>query len=304
MEKRFKNKTDKDDEYLFIKRNRDKIFIHHIPVFSLILRPVYASDKEYKYTEPNAYYTKMMILVNSINNILVPELEQNKILHSLKNLQLTMMELVDYVTKIIGYSKKSFIRSNLLGAKFNYVARNVIVPNTKATRINEVELSYMCFLELFKPEIINILHNVLQYNINDATDIVFRASLQFDELVYNIMLDMVNNKEKPVRIIINRNPTLHFYSIMFCRVSHVVKDYNDKTLTLNLNILAPLNADFDGDVLNILSVKDSEILNALEIFNPESILIDRTTGEFNSSMNLMKDQIICLNIFGKLGYDL
>lgn len=91
--------------------------------------------------------------------------------------------------------------------------------------------------------------------------------------------------------------------MMYCRVTNISKDYKSKTLEIHLNILAALAADFDGDVLNIVSVKDAELSKALEIFSPINMLLDRTNNNFNGLMNLIKDQIIVLNIFGKLGYE-
>lgn len=305
MQKKYKNRTDKDDDYNFIINNLHNAFTHNIPVFSLILRPIGNGfgENEHKYTTSNKLYTKIVQYVESLNNIKIPELEMSKVLHTLIAIQRNYMELVKYCCDLIGLTKKSFIRSNLLGAKFNYVARNVIVPSTKALRIDEVEMNYLCFLELFKLEIENILQNILGYSATEASNKIFNASLRFDDMVYQIMLDLINNKDKPVKVIINRNPTLHFYSIMYCRVANISKDYNDKTLKLNLNILAPLNADFDGDVLNIVSVKDKEISDALEVFSPVNMLIGRSAGGFNGMMNLIRDQVICLNQFGKLGYE-
>lgn len=66
---------------------------------------------------------------------------------------------------------------------------------------------------------------------------------------------------------------------------------------------SPDMSKFDIQVLNIISVKDAEIIERLHVFDPVNMLIDRTTGKFNGLMNLIKDQVVALNQFGKLGYE-
>jgi hypothetical protein len=59
-----------------------------------------------------------------------------------------------------------------------------------------------------------------------------------------------------------------------------------------------LNADFDGDILNIVSLKDKELSNAYnKVFNPKKMYISRNDGLFNNDFNLLKDQAIGLYQF-------
>lgn len=59
---------------------------------------------------------------------------------------------------------------------------------------------------------------------------------------------------------------------------------------------------FDGDVLNIISLKSKDISDEFnKIFNPRhSLFVSRNDGKFNGDMNLFKDQLIGLYEFNNI----
>ena len=63
----------------------------------------------------------------------------------------------------------------------------------------------------------------------------WKRSFKFDKHVYEIMMFIVK-KDHP-RILINRNPTLNFYSILLMKIRNVKKDDTDYTLSVPLAIL-------------------------------------------------------------------
>ena len=75
------------------------------------------------------------------------------------------------------------------------------------------------------------------------------------------------------------------------------------TLQVPLQILDPLAADFDGDVLNVMWIINDDFSRlANEIYNPRnSLFIDRNDGNFNSSFIHNKDTIINYNSLMRLG---
>jgi hypothetical protein len=51
-----------------------------------------------------------------------------------------------------------------------------------------------------------------------------------------------------------------------------------------------------GDVLNIISLKDSEMREVFkEVFSPVSMIINSNDGHFNNNLNLERDQVLGLN---------
>jgi len=96
------------------------------------------------------------------------------------------------------------------------------------------------------------------------------------------------------------NPSLNYGSILTMRVVGVKEDYDDLTLSVPLNVLALFGADFDGDVMNVISIKTNEFRDYYnKLFNPRLMMIDRNDGKFNRKMNLIKDQMIGLYSFCK-----
>ena len=68
-------------------------------------------------------------------------------------------------------------------------------------------------------------------------------------------------------------------------------------MSLHNNILTPLAGDYDGDVLNLISIKDRETREIFKnVFSPISLLIDPIDGNFNVGLNLERDQVLGFNM--------
>jgi hypothetical protein len=93
---------------------------------------------------------------------------------------------------------------------------------------------------------------------------IWARSYKFDNRVYEIMQFIVK-KENP-KILMNRNPTLNYYSMLLMNVRKVKKDIDDFTLSVPLSVLPGLNADFDGDSGKSVP-KKSILLQELLIIN-------------------------------------
>ena len=120
----------------------------------------------------------------------------------------------------------------------------VIVPDP-SLRVDQVKLPYQAFNELFKYEIIAYLSKIGDIPESKAYEEWFYSKIKFSQKVYEIM-KMIIKKHKP-KIILNRNPTINFGSLLCMKVVGVNKDYDeDYTASLPIQILPVLNADFDG----------------------------------------------------------
>lgn len=88
------------------------------------------------------------------------------------------------------------------------------------------------------------------------------------------------------------------------RIRTVKKDYSDLCLNVPINILGVFAGDFDGDALNVLCLKDAELIDAYALYDPRlNMIISKNDGLFDDSFNLIKDQLVCLNQFCRLGKD-
>lgn len=84
------------------------------------------------------------------------------------------------------------------------------------------------------------------YNISlAAANSIWEEGYEFDERIYEIMKFIIKTEEPCC--IINRNPTLNYYSMLLMKIRNVKPDSNCFTMAVPLSILPGLNADFDGD---------------------------------------------------------
>lgn len=83
---------------------------------------------------------------------------------------------------------------------------------------------------------------------------------------------------------------------MFMRCVGINEAY---TMSVPLQILKPLGADFDGDVLNVLYIINEAFAERAEIvFSPKyAMMISHDDGKFDSAMNHSRDTLIMLNSF-------
>ena len=74
-------------------------------------------------------------------------------------------------------------------------------------------------------------------------------------------------------------------------------------MKLPLRTLAMMNADFDGDALNILHIiNNAFFVRAYEIYNPRNAMqISRNDGRFNDYVCIQRDTLLNVNQFSNLG---
>lgn len=285
------NKPDKLVLYDAI-RFKENVFTDKIPVISSMLRPAKRDGDALKLDEINNNYLNLVKLSYNINNMDID-------IPILTSIRLTMLQgeyfnLVSYVISVLS-GKKGLIRNNLSGTRINFSARNIITPAFVGRKVDEIVLPYQTFLELYKYEIVNILKKIKQCTYREALNIHENAKLKFNQEVYDIMKKMIKDSE--LGVLLNRNPTINYGSILYLRVCDVKKDIEDFTMSINNIYTEALAADYDGDVLNLISIKDKRIREKFkEIFSPKSMIISAKNGHFNKSFSLKKDQLLGLNM--------
>ncbi len=284
--------------YDFIMKNKANIFSRHIPVFNVVLRPVMIIKDNVMYSDINRKYAVLLANVLTLNkNETNIDTKLIKTLPILYETQLALNEIHTMVLNLIS-GKKGHIRSSLLGARINFSARCVIDPLVGKYQGNDIIIPYLCFLEIYKFEIINILSNVDGYSISDANDRWMSATRHFDRKVYLIMKHLIEKSKGGLPCILNRNPTISYGSMLSMRVVDVKDDYDDLTMEIPVATLASLAGDFDGDVLNLISIKDKKMAASLDrVFSLRQMAISRNDGRFNRKTNLIKDEMIGLHAF-------
>ena len=234
---------DTKDYYDDIMQDRDKVFTQSIPVFTTLLRPVDPNASSLYYESTNGLFYMMSRLTWELNEFAEKKMKgkstsEHQLLY---DLQVRYTKLCDEIDEIM-QGKKGAFRS-LLAGRYNFSSRCVIVPNPKL-RIDQVMLPYAALVELLQQRIVNIIQKSYNKSYADAYDIWYRATIQPDIMIKNIIQTIIDNScdGQGIPLIINRNPTIAYGGIMqmFCI------GMNDAyVMEVPLQILPPLAADFD-----------------------------------------------------------
>ena len=281
-----------------IMENRDIVFCHSIPVFTTHLRPADIRDN-YMYFEPtNAKYNMINRHVHAINKNKRRMDNDYKVKDQrLFKVQMKYMELVEEVMNILT-GKRGQLRM-LVGGRYNFSCRAVIRQDA-SLRVDQVKLPYVELVKCLQQQIINIL--VRNYNItpSEAFSWWYRAIAKKDERIAEIIDNLIHANPEGLPIILNRNPTINYGSIlqMWC------VGYTDTlTISVPLQAIKSMGADFDGDVLNVMHIINQAFLERTNIvFNPRNAMyISRIDGKLNSDLLVQRDTLINANTFIYLG---
>jgi len=292
-----------------VEEDKDKVFASSIPVYSSVLRPISFRSDSFFYTQIDRAFNSIFATSRLLNDAEYFEERRKKwkkekrermdIPTMLSSIQNKLMELWELVFESID-SKEGHIKSDILGGMINWSSRDVIVPDP-TLKSDEVRLNYAAFLELFSYEIIAHLVKIADITENEAYDQWCRAKIEYSPKIYEIM-NYILKTHKP-RIIINRNPTINYGSLLCVKIKSIKNKYSDDyTMSLPIQILTVLNADFDGDILNVISLKTKSLTKEYDkVFNPrKNMYISRNDGLFNNDFNLLKDQLIGLYQFNNI----
>jgi DNA-directed RNA polymerase beta' subunit len=297
-------KKNKRDMITEVKREREKVFASSIPVYSSVLRPVSFRNETFFFNSIDKKYNVIFADSRLLQNKDRAKTSKSKKARMddptiLNAIQKNVNELWELVFSEIN-QKNGHIKDQILGGRINFSARNVIIPDPYL-RADEVRLGYLAFLELYKYEIIAHISKINDTTHNQAYEDWYKATIKFDAKIYEIMVYLMK-KRKP-KILINRNPTINYGSMLLMKIVDIKKDYHDDyTMSLPIQILSVLNADFDGDILNIISLKTKKIAKEYDnTFNPrKNMYVSRNDGLFNDDFNLLKDQMIGLYEFNNI----
>ena len=289
MEYFITKKKKKEPEIRRLIKERSSVFCSHIPVYSTLLRPQSTTSDTFYFNSIDRHINPLFSLSEKVKDA-----EEIDKLYILGRIQQRLNSLWEENFNLLN-GKEGFIRGQILGGSLNSTARNVIVPDP-TLHDDEIDLSYHTFLELFRFKIIYYLMKMDDISLSRANSEWAEASTKFSNRIYEIMQFII--KKENVRILMNRNPTLNYYSMLLMKVRKVKKDFSDFTLSVPLSVLPGLNADFDGDILNMIALTTEELVYAFRKFDPVSrMIISRDSGFLNDYFTITKGQLIDLYYF-------
>ena len=188
--------------------------------------------------------------------------------------------------------KEGLIRGNIMGKRTSYSARTVANPDM-SVRFGEVLVPRVMAPNLTVPVRVapfnrNYLQALLQKGRVTRVQIGEETYIADDHLRSMLKLrdGMIVHRwlQNGDFVILNRHPTLHRFGLLGQRVK-LSEDDETKVLGLHLSVTGALNADFDGDEVNIHVVQTIEEMS--EIYNIASstqCIMNDSTGRPVSSL--------------------
>lgn len=148
--------------------------------------------------------------------------------------------------------KTGRLRLNMMGKRTNFSARTVL-SGDPTLGINEIGVPKRICETLTVP--VRITHLNIQSISIDSIKYIIKNKIRYDFKIARDQMkiqvgDIIErNLQSGDIVAVNRQPTLHRGSMMACRVRESPK--NILTFGLNYTTMIPLNADTDGDEINI-----------------------------------------------------
>ena len=301
----FLKKNKKTDLYIFIMSMKYCVFTSSIPVYSALMRHFAIKDGKVKYTDDDKIFKRLYTNHELLNNdfalarkvdrakkrgpVGIEKLRKENILYKM---QMDLLKLWDFCFDAID-GKGGVINGQITAGRMDYTARNVIVPDP-TLRMDEVDIGYITALEELKLEFLDFTVKMYGISHRQAFNIWREATMVYSEKVYNILMHLIT--VKPRIISIYRNPSINYGSRMVVKIRKINKGIDDHCLALCPQVLTKPNADFDGDILNLIFHKIDDISEEFyRRLNPRSnFMISRNDGLFDMDSNLFKDQAVIL----------
>ena len=285
-----KRNSNMEGNAAFIRLNKDKLFIQYIPVFSSALRFSMIQDDINFVNKADKLYNIIYSAVSRLNKATDTLTVSSKLPYIQKKVQ----EVYDFLFKLLN-KKDGVIKSITMAGRNNMTSRNVIIPNSELAA-DQIILSYISFLEMYKFEIIQKLAETQKITESQAFNEWFMGCIRFSEKIYKIIQQMIKKDE--TYVLINRPPTIDWGSILQMRIMDVTRDINDLTMSIPLMITPGMNADFDGDNLTIVKLSSRDQIRDYRKYNPRLYsMISHDDGRLNKNMLPIKDLAVGLSTF-------
>jgi len=262
----------KQSDLEILLKNKDDVFTSHIPIYSTAFRPVNTTSESQFYPTINRWLTKIVALQFQLRHM---EFE-DEIKAALNCIQNNWLEACTHLIDNEMGKKTGFIRSEIVGGPFQFSARAVITLDP-LLNINEIAVPYNMLLGAYKYKVAHMLSTRCQMTLEESCR--FIDENERDPMVVKMLDEIV---DKGVWCVMLREPTNNLASIELVKVKYYKFEEADDTVSLTIEPLAGLNADFDGDQLDYYFLDEF----GFECFKPfmYSCMMNYVTGDVQLSL--------------------
>lgn len=242
-------KTKVADFKVFREKYRHLLFTRKLPILHSALHPVTSNGSSLKFIDSTS--KPLLVAINDLSAETY-RLSLTKVRADRRDSILFKVykAISEYYSKLVKEKlgkKVGMLRKHIFGGRLHYTFRTVVHAQSKPGPLDEMVLPWGIMVTELKQIILNYLVNREGYTMARAMDIYNGALVRYDSLVDKCMRTYIS--ETPhgrIPIIVGRNPTIAYGSVMLLYVREYKTDIHDETIAVNACIVKPLNMDFDG----------------------------------------------------------
>ena len=210
------------------------------------------------------------------------------------------MRLMEYYKTLISFKlgkKEGILRKHVFGSRIHFSFRTVIVSQSDARPLDEILLPWGQIVAALKLPLMNFLVHRHYKSMEEALLIITHAIRHYDPLVDECLKAFIYEcPDHQLPIVIGRNPTLAYGSIIQVYARDYKRDPEDETISLNACIIKPANADFDGDEMYGFFIFENWLKKALSAVHPSQLMFNTTNPGLASRVGLIdQNWIVMLN---------
>lgn len=255
--------------------NKHSIFTSKIPIYSTAFRPVSKTSETMFYPRINKWFSTICSIYCKLDDMVL----DFEVIQALNFIQNYLMDAVDFLITSEISKKEGLVRSEIIGGTFSFSGRGVITFDN-SLRLDELDLPFSMVVTAYQYKIAHIL--CTRYNMTLEQAYLFVNTNERNEYVIQILDEIIAEGQW---VIILREPTNNLASINLCRIRRY--KFDDDTISITAEPLKGLNADFDGDALNLMFLP-KEIVPEFAPFH-YSCLMDYVTGKVDVSLREWND---------------
>lgn len=262
---------------------KEAVFTSKIPVYSTAFRPVSRTSETMFYPKINKWFSMICSIYCKLEDMVLPI----EIIQAMNFIQNYLVEACEHLIKAEISKKEGFVRSEIVGGTFSFSARGVIILDN-SLRADEVDIPYSMALTVYQYRITHLL--ATRHNMTLEQAYLFVNTNEENELVTSLLDEIIAEGQW---LVILREPTNNLASIELCKIRNYKK--NDDTISMPVEQLPGLNADFDGDALNCFFLTE-EMVNEFIAFHL-SCMTDHVSEKVR--IDLMSWNDVCLGILSE-----
>lgn len=201
--------------------------------------------------------------------------------------------LVDKVTQ-----KKGMCRKCVLGARTHCSFRGVIVPIIVPHDSDELHVPWKVGVNLLKLEILNVLINRQKMTFDRALGKFFTAETTYDPDVDKIMQTLI--KECPFKglpTLFGRNPSIRLGCEQLLFITRISTDLTNSAIGISPRIVKAPNADFDGDNMNGLVIKEMDVVVELTALHPMNTMLGGPLPGITGNVMITEQELVTLQAY-------